>query len=392
MLARVVSFSVAPLADSAPELVVESDSLSGAVKELDSDQALVEIAARLTHFCLQLELKSADLAKQRELQLRLLGVLLENVGELVEDDSWVQEQIGAVRRLISGRISSHALEDATHNLKEAIYKQGRLKHSLTEAKVTLKNMMTIFIGQLGAVASSTDDYHGKLGGYADQINRAEDITQLSHILDDVMRETHIVRTQTMRSRDEMIAARQELENAQSRIHSLESQLDHLTDLVRVDQLTGSLNRRGLDEAFHREAARADRRGSPLCLAMLDLDNFKDLNDRYGHAVGDEVLVHLVRVVKDTLRTTDVIARYGGEEFLILLPDTTIGAASAALTRIQRALTKRYFAQTKERLLITFSAGVALRLKGEEQTALIQRADEALYRAKRAGKNCVITAP
>jgi diguanylate cyclase len=391
MLARVLSFSAAPLVDSAPELVTESESLSMAVKELHSDQALVGIAGRLKHFCLQLELKSADLAKQQELQLRLLGLLLENVGELVEDDSWVQEQIGAVQRLISGRISSHALEDATRSLKEAIYKQGRLKHSLTEAKVTLKNMMTSFIDQLGAVVSSTDDYHGKLGGYADQINRAEDITQLSHILNDVMRETHIVRTQTMRSRDEIIAARQEVENAQSRIHSLESQLEHLSDLVQVDQLTGSLNRRGLGDAFHREAARADRKGTPLCLAMLDLDNFKALNDRYGHSVGDEVLAHLVKVVKDTLRTTDVIARYGGEEFVILLPDTAISAASAALIRIQRALRKCYFTQSKERLLITFSAGVALRLNGEEQTALIKRVDEALYRAKRAGKNRIVAA-
>jgi diguanylate cyclase len=391
MLARVVSFSAATLAESAPQLVAESESLSSAVKEAQSEEALVEIGARIKQFCLQLELKGADLTEQQKLQLRLLRLLLENVSELVEDGSWVQGQIGVVQKLISGPINSHTLEDATRSLKEAIYKQGRLKHSLTEAKVTLKNMMTTFIDQLGVVASSTDDYHGKLGSYAEQINSAEDITQLSHILDSVMRETRIVQTQTMRSRDEMIAARLEVEKAESRIHTLESQLEQLSELVREDQLTGSLNRRGLEDVYQREAARADRKGSPLCVAMLDLDNFKALNDTHGHSVGDEALVHLVKVVKDTLRSTDVIARYGGEEFLILLPDTAIDEASAVLIRLQRELTKRYFMQNNERLLITFSAGVALRTEGEEQSALVKRVDEALYRAKKAGKNCVVTA-
>jgi diguanylate cyclase len=202
----------------------------------------------------------------------------------------------------------------------------------------------------------------------------------------------MVQMQTMRSRDEMVAARLEVEQAEARIHTLESQLEQLSELVREDQLTGSLNRRGLEDAFRREAARADRGGTPLCVAMLDLDNFKALNDKHGHSVGDEALVHLVRVVKQTLRATDVIGRFGGEEFLILLPDTPIDEASAVLIRLQRELTKRYFMQNNERLLITFSAGVALRAAGEEQSALVKRVDEALYRAKRAGKNCVVMAP
>lgn len=391
MLGRVLAFSVTTLADSAPELVAESESIGLAVEDLQSEEALVEIGARLKHFCCQLELKSADMAEQQKLQLRLLRLLLENVSELVEDGSWVQGQIGVVQKLISGPINTHTLEDATRSLKEAIYKQGRLKHSLTEAKVTLKNMMTTFIDQLGAVATSTDDYQAKLGGYSDQIRKTEDINQLGRILDDVMRETRIVQTQTMRSRDEMIAARQEVEKAESRIHSLESQLEQLSELVREDQLTGSLNRRGLEDVFEREAARSERKGTPLCVSMLDLDNFKALNDTYGHSVGDEALIHLVRVVKDTLRTTDVIARFGGEEFLILLPETGIEEATAVIIRLQRELTKRSFMLNNERLLITFSAGVALRTKGEDQLTLVKRVDEALYRAKKAGKNCVVAA-
>lgn len=391
MLAKLLSSCAAPLVDSDPELVAESESLSTAVKEVRSEDALIAIGGRVRNLCLQLEEKGANLAEQQGLQLRLLKLLLENVSELIEDGSWVKGQIGLVQKLISGPIDSHTLEDATRTLKDAIYKQGKLKQSLSEAKVTLKNMMTTVIDQLGTIASSTDDYHGKLGEYVEKINLAEDITELSHILDDVTRETRSVQMQTMRSRDEMVAARREVEQAEARIHSLESQLEQLSELVREDQLTGSLNRRGLEDVYQREAARADRNGTPLCIAMLDLDNFKALNDTHGHSVGDEALVHLVKVVKQTLRTTDVIGRYGGEEFLILLPDTAIEEASAVLLRLQRELTKRYFMQNNERLLITFSAGVALRAKGEEQSTLVKRVDEALYRAKRAGKNCVVGA-
>jgi diguanylate cyclase len=156
-------------------------------------------------------------------------------------------------------------------------------------------------------------------------------------------------------------------------------------------LTGSLNRRGLDDVFERESARADRRGTPLCVALLDLDNFKKLNDTYGHLAGDNALRHLVKVVRDTLRSMDVIARFGGEEFLILLPETNVEAASAAMVRVQRELTKHFFLHENEKMLITFSCGVALRHPNEDQASLMARADKAMYRAKQSGKNRVVVA-
>jgi diguanylate cyclase len=125
--------------------------------------------------------------------------------------------------------------------------------------------------------------------------------------------------------------------------------------------------------------------------MLDLDDFKRLNDTYGHQAGDAALKHLVRIVKDTLRSMDVIARFGGEEFLILLPETTAEAAAQTMTRLQRELTKHFFMHENDKLLITFSAGVALRIPNEEQAALVARADQAMYRAKKAGKNRVMVA-
>jgi len=179
-------------------------------------------------------------------------------------------------------------------------------------------------------------------------------------------------------------------HSRSRIRALESQVEQLNGLVCKDQLTGCLNRRGLDDLFTRELRRADRLGTPLCVAMLDLDDFKALNDRHGHCIGDEVLVHLARVMRETLRGMDGVARFGGEEFLILLPGTSLEDASQALERLRQALAEQDFQHGRTRLQITFSAGLALRAPGESQRAVTARADAALYRAKQAGKNRVVS--
>ena len=391
MLTRTLLLAVVGLLSKAPDLAADAEILGRAVKDAVSDESLDDINMRLKQLCFRIEMRAADLGEEQELLVRLFKLLIQNVTELVEDDRWLRGQLDAVHELVDGPIDHHALQDATRSLKEVIFKQSTLKHNLAEARITVKNMMITFIDRLGTLATTTGDYHEKIDGYARKINDAADKTTLNAILDDVMRETRSTQSQAIRSRDEMIAASQNVQSAEERIAELESKLEKIGELVREDVLTGSLNRRGMEDVFERELARADRRNSPLCIAMLDLDDFKRLNDTYGHVAGDEALVYLVRVVKDTLRSMDMIARFGGEEFLLILPDTTIEDAMQTVTRVQRELTKRIFMYNNERLLITFSAGVALRQDDENQLSMIKRADAALFQAKRAGKNRVVSA-
>lgn len=391
LLSRTLTFAVASLLSGAPVLVAEAESLGAATKLAHSEEALAEIGLRLKQLCFQIELRGGDSGEQQELLLRLFKLLLENVSELLDDDSWLRGQIESVQNLIAGPLDVRALEEATRSLKEVIYKQGQLKHSLSDVKLTVKNMMMTFIDRLGQVAASTGDFHEKIGGYSEKISKADNISELNSILDEVLKETRLVQSEALKARDKMVLARQEVQDAETRIHALEAKLQHLSELVREDQLTGSLNRRGLDDVFERETARADRRGTPLCIAILDLDDFKKLNDTYGHIAGDAALKHLVKIVKDTLRSMDVIARFGGEEFLILMPETSVEAAATTMTRLQRELTKHFFLHDNEKVLITFSAGVALRRPNEEQTELVKRADKAMYTAKQTGKNRVVIA-
>lgn len=391
LLIRTLTLAIGSLLRNTPKLAAESETLATVIKDARTEHALTDVSTRLKQLCFKIELKADDMAEEHELLLRLFKLLLENVSEMLEDDSWLSGQIASVQNLLSGPINHAALIDATRSLKEVIYKQSMLKHSLAEAKVTVKNMMMTFVDRLSVVATSTGDYHHKIGQYSQKISQAKGIPELNSILKDVLRDTKIAQDQALQTRDEMMAARQEVQEAEARIHELEGKLEHLSELVREDQLTGSLNRRGLDDVLERELARSERRKTPLCIALLDLDDFKRLNDTHGHGAGDEALIHLVKVVKDTLRSMDVVARFGGEEFMIVLPETPLEDAMQTVTRVQRELTKQIFMYENKKLLITFSAGVALHAPGEEQAAMFKRADEALYKAKRAGKNRVIAA-
>jgi diguanylate cyclase len=136
-------------------------------------------------------------------------------------------------------------------------------------------------------------------------------------------------------------------------------------------------------------ANVRRKETPLSVSLLDIDNFKNLNDRLGHETGDEALIHLVKVVRECLRPQDTLARYGGEEFVILMPDTVLDEAIQAMTRLQRELTKNFFLAGNEKVLITFSAGVAQLAAEESAAEAIKRADQAMYLAKRSGKNRVM---
>ncbi|KAK0330459.1 hypothetical protein LTR94_032788, partial [Friedmanniomyces endolithicus] len=127
--------------------------------------------------------------------------------------------------------------------------------------------------------------------------------------------------EALASRDRMVSAHKEVQEAEQRIRELEAELQHMSELVREDQLTGSLNRRGLDDVFERESARADRRKTPLCVALLDLDNFQDLNDRHGHVQGDALLRGIAAKLLRSAGSQGLAARTGSDEFALLLPGT-----------------------------------------------------------------------
>ncbi len=319
---------------------------------------------------------------------RLVGLLFLNLGELVGDETWFTGQIAAMQALIDGNLNADALSGAERGLRELVFKQGVIKGSLDDAKEKLRSLIATFIDRIGVMSDDADGYHTRIGLYSEKIGQAHDIGELGEVIEGLTSDMNGMRQALRSSHGELKDARAQAALAAHRIHALETELAQVSNLVREDQLTGALNRRGLDEAFTRELARADRLEAPLSISMLDIDHFKKLNDSLGHQAGDEALKHLTRVVHDLLRPTDSLARYGGEEFLILLPNTGLDEAEHIMKRLQRELTRQFFLHGNNKVLITFSAGVTERTHGEPEAALVTRADAAMYRAKQAGRNRV----
>jgi len=391
LIAQLLENSLEMLLVDTPDLAAEATRLAAEIRAARSAESVAAFTARMKKFSYRLQFVTEDQAELKTALLHLLQLIIENISELTMDDQWLQGQIAMVMELFNQPLNLRQLDDVERRMKEVIYKQSNLKKNLSEAQNRLKAMLATFVDRLADFSESTSGYHDKIERCAEKIAKAGDIGQLSDVLDEVMRETRVIQLNAQRSRDELKEMRRKVEESEKEVNRLQGELDQASEMVRHDALTGALNRKGMDEVMEREVAHAGRHGGALCIAMLDIDNFKKLNDTHGHHVGDDALVHLAQVTRETIRPQDSLARYGGEEFVILLPQTTLNEGVQTITRVQRELTRKFFLNKNEKLLITFSAGVAEKAHDEPADVALKRADAAMYLAKRSGKNRVVPA-
>ena len=169
---------------------------------------------------------------------------------------------------------------------------------------------------------------------------------------------------------------------------LQQALSTIREMATHDDLTGAWNRRYFIDRLQSEKARSDRGKHQLCVCMIDIDFFKSVNDRHGHAAGDRVLQKFVQVSQKDLRTTDCFARYGGEEFALYLAETALDGATAVAERIRHSIECTGIPELGTEGGVTASIGVAQYQPPEEIESILARADTALYQAKAAGRNCV----
>ena len=156
-----------------------------------------------------------------------------------------------------------------------------------------------------------------------------------------------------------------------------------------DALTNIFNRRYLEDTLERELARASREVYPLCIVMMDIDHFKDVNDTYGHEAGDIVLKMLAQLVTTQSRQGDFVCRFGGEEFVLVMPNISIDIARERANNLHRSITTEIIPFRGQHLTITISMGISwFPAHGEKKEDLLRAADRALYAAKRAGRNRV----
>lgn len=244
---------------------------------------------------------------------------------------------------------------------------------------------------IAQLSRSVNDAGEKASAVGDNINvklkeldTTRNETGLKSILVDIILETTKLADA---SRD----LKNQLHNTDKEIEKLRNELTHVREAANTDGLTGLLNRYAFDKALNELIKNAPTKNA--CLAILDIDHFKRVNDSFGHLIGDKVIKHVASLLKNHAAEHHQVARFGGEEMAIIMPNTTLAAAFNLIEQIRKASdTSRltYKNDTVDIGKVTVSAGIASFQSADSAYTLISRADQALYLAKKTGRNKVVT--
>lgn len=309
------------------------------------------------------------------------------LAELSEDDSWVKGQCERLAEALSGEPSLRDLRSAAALLSDTRQRQQQVHEERKAARAALRQLIQNMLLEVGELGRHTGQFREATALHVEAIAQADSLESLADVVKALLKDATTVQAAVSQSHEKLHSERSQALVLESRVRELEGELRRLSEEVSTDLLTQVANRRGLTQAFDAESARAMRDpGLGLAVALIDIDNFKKLNDTLGHAAGDVALKNLAAAVRERLRPVDHLARFGGEEFVVLLPGTDAVEAQQVLARLQRSLTEALFLHEGREVFVTFSAGVTVWRHGEPLQASLERADLALYEAKRTGKN------
>jgi diguanylate cyclase len=373
-----------------PRAAALADELAGLAARIAAEGATPALAATVGEVCKRARRWLGHRHHLVEQLASLCRELTAGLAELAEDASWTQGQLRAVEARLDGTVNARSVKAAADLLAHTRRQQQQLRAERDRARDALRTLVEDLLAQLGEVDERTGGYGQRLERYGVQIREATSIDDLAGLVQRMLADNREVQAGVHATRERLRAEHTRAAELESRVRALEDELRKLSDEVSTDALTEVANRRGLLQAFDIERSRVERAPGdsvpPLAVGLLDIDNFKRLNDTLGHAAGDVALKTLATRVREALRPADTLGRWGGEEFVVLLPATGADEAQQVLTRLQRTLSASLFLHEGREVFVTFSAGVTVWRPGEAIDAALERADEALYEAKRTGKN------
>ena len=254
-----------------------------------------------------------------------------------------------------------------------------------------KDIIDLLAKALATLDSENQDYNQKIYAQSEKIEQIARLDDIKKIKQELEHEIKQMR-ETIRKKQSHDTG--ELELLSKKVSALDTELKKARAESMHDGLTGVYNRRAFDRMIREMVEQQAQNGKTLSILILDVDDFKTVNDSYGHQIGDRVLVALARKCSGLIRSADIIARYGGEEFVILLPDASLKDAVAKAKTICKSISATRYAlddvDADHTLSVTISVGVSQFQPGDTPKSIIERADKALYRAKYSGKNRVVS--
>ncbi|MEO1767033.1 GGDEF domain-containing protein [Thiobacter aerophilum] len=264
--------------------------------------------------------------------------------------------------------------------KPATASQQPLSHASSNIVAMVRQLVDRIIHRTASLSEELQARNADIRGTVDELGSAEEKELILRLAQAITEKADLIHLSVVQTQNELAATRSTLER-------MGCELSETRQSLLEDALTGAQNRRGMDALLMREVARVRRHGGRLTVAMIDIDHFKEVNDRFGHDAGDALLAHIGMVARSVLRESDALVRYGGEEFLLILPDADIQGAGFVVDRLREMIARSPLLYDQHPIAITFSCGIACLAEGENGHSLVLRADRALYDAKRAGRNC-----
>jgi diguanylate cyclase len=300
---------------------------------------------------------------------------------------WYEYHAGhnpGLRRTIDVIVSNHAGfdEKTLQDLHATFFSSAREEQAVRETSLRVQETLRDVVDIADRARSDASEFGATLHGFAAS-DLGKSIENLRELIGHLVREAH-----RMAGRSAYVGAR--MRESADKIEGLERNLENALRDATTDSLTGVANRKFFDSSIRRLAGEAMNSGDDLALLMIDIDEFKKVNDTWGHPVGDAVLCHVAKTVQKAVRGQDHVARYGGEEFAVILPNTDAAAAVTVGENIRHALRREppRVDATPSLYPITISVGVSCYEPGDPLTEWVGRTDAALYRAKREGRNRV----
>jgi diguanylate cyclase len=266
-----------------------------------------------------------------------------------------------------------------------------VKHVVDPAERAVMSARTGLLGLVTEVKEKMRDAESKTSGFDQHLTRFQDGLAKATSLAEVKGDVTSMLVETRKVSESLGRMSTQLDESRKEAQRLAEELKSVREEALTDALSGLFNRRGFDVELERLAAKTGKDAS-LALIMLDIDNFKAVNDTYGHPLGDAVIAAVGQFIRDSVGAIGIAARYGGEEFAVLLPKQSFATAEklaeAIRTRVERGKIKR---RNDDEAIggITISAGLTEWKAGDDAASLVERADRALYAAKRAGRNQVL---
>jgi len=257
---------------------------------------------------------------------------------------------------------------------------------IRETTSRLQTAVSDVLEYLGDAGRDQSAYGEKLAGFSGDLAKGAESGPVAELVREILSET-----QQIVKKSEALESR--LGQSSQQIDELRQHLEEVQREAMTDALTGIANRKYFDSTLRAAASSTMETGEDLCLLLIDIDHFKKFNDTYGHLIGDEVLRVVGRLLTENVKGRDTPARFGGEEFAVILPQTSLRNAAGLAEQIRNTLASRKLHDKRKDAdygTLTVSIGTAKYQPGEPLDGLIQRADQALYRAKNKGRNRVVT--